>query len=65
MMADTLFANVGGKLIDVRVYPIPIRDDCTVRIFGIPHDMTRAEAEKMGRVICALATPGSDMGKGE
>jgi hypothetical protein len=49
-----LFANVGGQLIDVRVIPIPVRADCTVRIFGIPHDLSRAEAEKIGRVILAL-----------
>jgi hypothetical protein len=63
MMTDSgrsIFANVGGKLVDVRVFPIQIREDCTVRVFGLPHDLSQAEAEKISRVIKALAQKGSD-----
>ncbi len=38
------------------VIPIPIRADFTVRIH-IPLDLTKAEAEKIARVILAYATP--------
>lgn len=38
-----------------RVYPIPIREDATVRIHGLPADLTKAEAEKIARVVMALA----------
>ena len=38
-----------------RVYPIPIREDVTVRIFGLPVDLTVAEAEKIARIVKAMA----------
>lgn len=37
------------------IVPIQIREDLTVRIGRIPHDLTVAEAEKIGRVVLALA----------
>lgn len=40
-----------------RVYPIPIREDVTVRIFGLPADLTAGEANKIAAVVKALATP--------
>ncbi|MFL5254206.1 MAG: hypothetical protein ACJ8AI_15165 [Rhodopila sp.] len=33
------------------ILPIQLRDDVTVFIQGIPHDLTQAEAEKIARVI--------------
>lgn len=39
------------------IIPIQIREDLTVRIGRIPHDLTVAEAEKIGRVVLALAAP--------
>jgi len=44
------------------IVPIPIRADVTVRISGIPHDLTKAEAERIARVIIALAEPGDIQG---
>ena len=38
-----------------RIFPVPLRDDVTVRIQGLPHDLTRQEAEKIARVLVALA----------
>lgn len=38
-----------------RVYPIPIRADVTVRIHGLPADLTPAEADKIARVVQAMA----------
>ena len=35
--------------------PIRIREDCSVRIAGIPHDITAEEVAKIVRVIQALA----------
>ena len=50
-----------------RVYPIPIRQDVTVRIHGLPADLTAGEANKIAAVVKALATPhpeDSDRGGG-
>lgn len=46
-----------------RIIPIPIRQDVTVSIFGIPHDLTPDEAAKIVRVITALGDnrPGEDI----
>lgn len=38
-----------------RIFPVPLREDVTVRIQGLPHDLTPAEAEKIGRVLLALS----------
>jgi hypothetical protein len=37
------------------IFPIPIRSDVTVRIQGLPFDLTRAEADKIAAVIMAYA----------
>ena len=37
------------------VFPIPLRPDVTVKIAGIPPDLTQAEARKISNVIAALA----------
>lgn len=39
------------------VYPIPLRENVTVLIAHIPLDMTEAEAERVCRVVRALAQP--------
>lgn len=43
-----------------RIMPIRIRPDLVVRFCDIPHDLTRAEADKIIGVIMALATPAKD-----
>lgn len=37
------------------IFPIPLRPNVTVRIAGIPSDLTAAEAKKISNVIAALA----------
>lgn len=37
------------------VLPIPIRENLTVRIAGLPFDLTDAEAQKISNVILAMA----------
>jgi len=39
------------------ILPIQIRPDLVVRIAGIPHDLTEAEAAKITAVIIAMAQP--------
>ena len=39
----------------VGIIPIPLRPDVTIRIHGIPMDMTKAEAEKIAAVVLAYA----------
>jgi hypothetical protein len=39
------------------VLPIPIRADLTVRVHGLPFDLTQAEARKVAAVIQAMAVP--------
>jgi hypothetical protein len=38
-------------------FPIPIRQGVIVKIVGVPPDLTRKEAQKIGNVIAALAIP--------
>jgi hypothetical protein len=40
----------------IDILPVQIREDVTVQIAGIPHDLTREEAAKIARVVLALAT---------
>lgn len=40
-----------------KIIPIPIRADLTVNIFGLPLDLTLAEAAKLSAVIMAYAGP--------
>lgn len=49
-MSQFDFAAVEGAIV-----PIQIREDLVVRIGRIPHDLTRAEADKIARVVSALA----------
>ena len=39
------------------IVPIKIREDRVVQIYGIPHDLTPAEAERLAVVILAFADP--------
>jgi hypothetical protein len=39
------------------IVPVQIRDDVTVRIGGLPRDLSPAEAEKIGRVVLAMVNP--------
>ena len=48
-------ANIPNSLHEI-VFPIPIRPSVTVRVVGIPSDLTFAEAQKISKVILALAT---------
>jgi hypothetical protein len=41
----------------IDILPIQIRPGLTVQIAGIPHDLTREEAEKIARVVMAMAMP--------
>ena len=40
---------------DGLVFPIPLRPDVTIKIAGIPPDLSQAEARKISNVIAALA----------
>lgn len=48
-----------GPLSD-KIIPISLRADVQVQIYGLPYDLTPAEAAKVGRVIKALATKPKD-----
>lgn len=37
--------------------PVPLREDLTVRIQGIPADLTQAEAERLAAIVKAYAVP--------
>jgi hypothetical protein len=39
--------------------PVPLRADVTVYITNLPLDLTTAEADKIARVVAALAVPGA------
>ena len=38
------------------ILPIPLRPDLTIRIHGLPFDMTEAEAKKIANVVLAMAS---------
>lgn len=42
-------------MFDDQIIPIPIRDNLVVRVAGIPWDLTPKEAERISRIILALA----------
>lgn len=41
----------------VQVLPISIRSDVVVRVAGLPHNLTRPEAQKIANIILAHAMP--------
>ena len=44
-------------------FPIPLRDGVVVRVSGIPADMTKKEAQKIGNVMLALRSEERRVGK--
>lgn len=48
-------APVSGPLLSANIVPIPIRQDLTIHIQGIPFDLTKAEAQRVANVVLALA----------
>ena len=47
------------------IMPIKIRDDLIVRIAQIPHDLTKEEAERISRVVLALANKDQNNNRAE
>ena len=45
----------GGGFSEENILPIPLRADLTVRIQGLPFDMTLVEARRVANVVLALA----------
>jgi len=43
---------------NANLLPIPLRQNLTVRIFGLPFDLTKAEASKIANIILAHAVEG-------
>lgn len=41
------------RALEDTIFPIPIRNGVTVRIQGLPHDLTSVEANKLAAVIMA------------
>lgn len=46
----------------VNLVPIPLRADLTVRLEGIPFDLTMIEARRIANVVIALAVPDTEGG---
>jgi len=46
------------ELPNVSVLPIPLRQNLTVRVVGLPFDLTPSEAKKVANIILAHALPG-------
>lgn len=42
---------------NVNQLPIPLRQNLTVRIFGLPFDLTQSEAQKIANIVLAHAMP--------
>lgn len=49
-------AALANDLPNVSVLPIPLRQNLTVRIVGLPFDLTPGEAKKIANIIVAHAT---------
>ncbi|MBV9158845.1 MAG: hypothetical protein JO097_21475 [Acidobacteriaceae bacterium] len=54
-LESTTSKPVGVGFAAENILPIPLRADLTVRIQGLPFDMTKAEAEKIANVVKAMA----------
>lgn len=39
----------------MNIFAVPIRRDLSVKIYGLPRDLTKEEADKIARVILAYA----------
>lgn len=46
----------------VNLIPIPLRADLTVRLEGVPFDLTMTEARRIANVVIALAVPDAEGG---
>lgn len=44
-----------GPAVQESIFPIPIRENLTVKIYGLPFDLSDAEANKIAAVIKAMA----------
>jgi hypothetical protein len=42
------------------MFSVQIREDLVIRISGLPHDLSKLEAEKLCRVIMAHVPPSRD-----
>jgi hypothetical protein len=49
-------SNSGTQMVRESVFPIPIRQNLTIKVYGLPFDLTKAEAQKIANVILAMAT---------
>jgi len=49
--------SVATQMPATDILPIPIRADVTVRIHGLPFDLTEVEANKIAAVVKAMANP--------
>lgn len=53
-------STLAGPVVDlpgVHQLPIPLRQSLTVRIFGLPFDLTKQEAQKIANIVLAHALP--------
>lgn len=46
-----------SELPNVSVLPIPLRQNLTIRIVGLPFDLTAGEAKKLANIVLAHANP--------
>jgi hypothetical protein len=53
-----------GPMTD-EILPIQIREDKSVYIQGIPHDLTSAEAQKIANIVIANVNPPNDTKEAE
>lgn len=53
------WANSTAGFLSTSTLPIPIREDLTVLIHGLPFDLSPGEAQKIANVVLALAGKGS------
>lgn len=56
--AATGSSSPAVDLPNVNQLPIPLRQNLTVRVFGLPFDLTRQEAQKIANIILAHAGEG-------
>ena len=59
---DNVSASVGTTsqlrpIAAVQVLPITVRADLVVQVAGLPHDLTRSEAQRIANIILAHALP--------
>jgi hypothetical protein len=52
---EPVFASNANNQVSGITFPIPIRPDLTVKIVGLPSDLTKREASKIAKVVMAMA----------